>query len=303
MPKVSVVTRTCDRLPLLKRCLQSIQQTGFNDLEWIVVDDAQGGSDELSHFLQSIAPAIDARSIRSGARHRAKAANAGLAAASGELIHFLDDDDTVAPDFYRKTASFLAGNERFGAVVTHAERVIERLMPDNSLRAIERLPHYPETQAISLAELAVVQIFAPVSFVARRTCIEAIGGFDERFEVCEDYDLYLRFLTRFDIGVVPEVLCAFHQREGGSGLDASVSDASVPDAWLNSPASRQHRIEDKLFRNALLRQDLEQGKIGLGWLLALGDMTRGSWRLNLALDALQRRKWPRALLRWLRRSR
>jgi hypothetical protein len=138
-----------------------------------------------------------------------------------------------------------------------------------------------------------VQTFAPVSFVARRSCIAAAGGFDERFEVCEDYDLYLRFLTRFDIGVVPEVLCAFHQREEGN----------VPDAWLNSPASRQHRIEDKLFRNALLRQDLEQGKIGIGWLLALGDMSRGSWRLNLVLDALQRRSWPRAMLRWLRRSR
>jgi len=293
MPKISVITRTCDRLPLLRRCLQSIQQTRFGDLEWIVVDDAPDGSAELARFVGSIAPALNARLIPSGSRHRAKAANAGLAAASGDLVHFLDDDDAVGPSFYRKTAGFLDDNSRFGAVATHAERVIERLMPDGSVREIARLPHYPETQAVSLAELAVVQTFAPVSFVARRKCIEAAGGFDERFEVCEDYDLYLRFLTRFDIGVVPEVLCAFHQREEGG----------VPDAWLNSLASRQHRIEDKLFRNALLRQDLEQGKIGIGWLLALGDMSRGSWRLNLALDALQRRSWARAMLRWLRRSR
>jgi cellulose synthase/poly-beta-1,6-N-acetylglucosamine synthase-like glycosyltransferase len=292
MPKLSVITRTCDRLPLLRRCLQSIQQTNFGDLEWIVVDDAPGGSADLAAFVGSLAPALNARLISSGSRHRAKAANAGLAAASGELAHFLDDDDTVAPSFYRKTTSFLDDNARFGAVATHAERVVERLMPDGSIREVTRLPHYPEMQAVSLAELAVVQTFAPVSFVARRTCIEAAGGFDERFEVCEDYDLYLRFLTRFDIGVVAEVLCAFHQRE----------DGDVPEAWLNSPASRQHRIEDKLFRNALLRQDLEQGKIGIGWLLALGDMSRGSWRLNLALDALQRRSWPRAMLRWLRRS-
>ena len=41
----------------------------------------------------------------------------------------------------------------------------------------------------------MVQTFAPVSFVARRECVVATGGFDEQFEVCEDYDFYLRFLT------------------------------------------------------------------------------------------------------------
>jgi hypothetical protein len=151
-----------------------------------------------------------------------------------QLVHFLDNVDTVAPDFYDKTAEFLTANARYGGVVTLAERVVERRLDDGSFETIERLPHYPELRAVSLAELAVVQTFAPVSVVARRECLEAIGGFNEQFEVCEDYDLYLRFLTRFDIGVVPEVLCAFHQREEGN----------VSETWLNSFASRQHRIED-----------------------------------------------------------
>lgn len=292
MAKISVITRTCDRLPLLERCFASLVEARIAALEWVVVDDQPDADPKLEAFVARAGARCPVRLVRSGSRHRAKAANTGLAAATGELIHFLDDDDTVMPGFYAKTSGFLQGNARFGAVVTLAERVIERQASGGGFKEMQRLPHYPETRAISLAELAVVQTFAPVSFVARRECIEAVGGFNERFEVCEDYDLYLRFLTRFDIGVVPEVLCAFHQREEGA----------VPEAWLNSPASRQHRIEDKLFRNALLRQDLEQGKMGLGWLLALGDMTRAAWRLNLVLDALQRRSLPRAMLRWLRRS-
>ncbi len=292
MAKISVITRTCDRLPLLERCFASLEKASVADLEWIVVDDKPGGDPQLQEFIARAGSRCPVRLVSSGARHRAKAANAGLAVATGTLVHFLDDDDTVAPSFYDKTAVFLAANARFGAVVTLSERVIERRMSDGSFAEIERLPHYPETRAVSLAELAVVQTFAPVAFVARRDCVEAVGRFNESFEVCEDYDLYLRFLTRFDIGVVPEVLCTFHQREEGS----------VPESWLNSPASRQHRIEDRLFRNALLRQDLEQGKMGIGWLLAFGDMTRAAWRLNLVLDALQRRSLPRAVLRWLRRS-
>jgi glycosyltransferase involved in cell wall biosynthesis len=295
MPKVSVITRTYDRLPLLKRCFESLQKASLEDLEWIVVDDQPGGNPHVARFIESARSTsrVPIRLVVSGSRHRAKAANAGLAVASGDLLHFLDDDDTVAPAFYQSTSNFLAENPRFGAVVTLADRVLECRLSDGSFAELDRSPHYPETRSVSLAEFAVVQMFAPVAFVGRQECVNVIGGFNERFEVCEDYDFFLRFLTRFDIGVLPEVLCTIHQR-GESN--------NAPQSWLNSSASRQHRIEDKLFRNALLRQDLEQEKIGIGWLLAFGDMTRASWRVNLVLDALQRRSWPRTLLRWLRRS-
>jgi GT2 family glycosyltransferase len=291
MAKISVVTRTCDRLPLLKRCFETLQKSSCQDLEWLVVDDERGGNSEVAAFVEMARSkaAFSVRLVVSGACHRAKAANEGLAAATGGLIHFLDDDDTVAPSFHQRTAEYLDENPRFAAVATLANRVVERANSDGSFAEVSRAAHYPETRAISLAELAVVQTFPPVAFVARRDCIDALGGFNEKLEVCEDYELYLRFLTRFDIGVIPELLCAFHQREGG-----------VPQSWLNSAASRQHRIEDKLFRNQLLRQDLEQGRIGIGWLLALGDMTRAAWRINLVLDALQRRSWPRAFFNWLR---
>ena len=292
MPRISAITRTYDRLPLLKRSFECLQRASIEGLEWIVVDDQPGGSPHVASFVESIRATskIHIRLIVAGAHHRAKAANAGLAAAKGSLIHFLDDDDTVAPSFHRRTCDFLDENLRFGAVVALADRVLERQTSNGSFTEVSRIPHYPETRVVSLAELAVVQMFAPVGFVARRDCVEAVGGFSDKFEVCEDYDFYLRFLTRFDIGVLPERLCSFHQRE-----------ENVLTSWLNSSASRQHRLEDKLFRNALLRQDLEQGRIGIGWLLALGDMTRASWRVNLVLDALQGRSWPRAFLSWLRR--
>jgi hypothetical protein len=272
-----------------------LQKVTFTDVEWIVVDDGPAQNLQVTGFIESVRArsTIPIQLVRSGTRHRAKAANAGLAAAAGTLVHFLDDDDTVDPNFYAKTAKFLDANSRFGAVVTLADRVIERGTPDGFFVERRRMPHYPETRAVSLAELAIVQMFPPVAFVGRRDCINAVGGFTETFEVCEDYDFYLRFLTRYDIGVLPEVLCAFHQRE----------EQGVPESWLNSPMSTQHRIEDKIFRNALLRQDLEQGRLGIGWLLALGDMTRAAWRINIVLDALQRRSWPRALLGWLRRGR
>jgi GT2 family glycosyltransferase len=280
-------------VPLLGRCLKSLRGAAIEGLEWIVVDDEPGGSPGVAQLVESAKASWQApmRLVLAGNRHRAKAANAGLASASGELIHFLDDDDTIAPAFYTKTVAFLNEQPRFGAVATLAERVTERAMPDGSVREVARAPHYPETRAVSLAEFAVVQTIPPVAFVARREAVDATGGFDASFEVCEDYDFFLRFLAHSDIGILPEFLCAFHQRE---------LDEATPRSWSNSPASHSHSLEEKLFRNALLRRDLAQGRVGTGWLLALGDMTRAAWRINLVLDALQRRSLPRFLLRRLR---
>jgi hypothetical protein len=273
-----------------------LRRAAIEGLEWIVVDDAPGGSPGVTSFIEATRASWTSCPIRlvvAGTQHRAKAANAGLSVATGALIHFFDDDDTIAPDFYAKTLAFLAANPRFRAVATLSESVLERPMSDGSFQELSRSPHYPETRVVSLAELAVVQTIAPVSVVAHRDCIVAIGGFDERFAVCEDYELYLRFLTRFDIGILPEILCAFHNRQIGTAF---------PESWMNSPATSAHRLEDKLFRNELLRRDLEQGRLGIGWLLTLGDMTRGAWRINLILDALQNRSIPRFLLRRLRRK-
>ena len=294
---LSIITRTHERLPLLRRCLEFLREAAVEDMEWIVVDDEPGGNPRVADFIEAAranwhCPII---LIVAGTRHRARAANAGLAAATGAMVHFLDDDDTIGPDFYRKTLAFLTDHPRYGAVATLSESVVERAMPDGTFREISRLPHYPETRAVSLAGFAVVQTFAPVSFVARRECVAATGGFDEQFEVCEDYDFYLRFLTRFDIEILPEALCAFHRR------DDSVENG-LPRALHNSPVTHQHRIEDTLFRNALLRRDLEQGRLGIGLLLALGEMNRGSWRVNLILEALQRRFLPRFILRRMRRN-
>jgi hypothetical protein len=229
------------------------------------------------------------RLVVSGSQHRAKAANAGLEAAHGTFVHFLDDDDSIEPAFYKKTLAFLAAQPRFGAVATLADRVVERILPDGSLLEVSRTPHYPETRAISLATFAAGQTFAPVAFVARRHCIEAVGPFDVSLEVCEDYEFYLRFLARFDIGILPEALCSFHQREN-TNLEA----------WGNSPASSQHRVEDALFRNALLRRDLEQGRIGLGWLLAFGELSRADRQVSMLFDSLRRRSFFRFLLECLR---
>jgi len=92
-PRFSVVVTTFDRPGLLAGCLESVATQTVGDLECIVVDDG-------SATAREVLP--DDRRFRvldlptNGGETRAR--QAGVAAATGEVVCFLDDDDRWTPD-------------------------------------------------------------------------------------------------------------------------------------------------------------------------------------------------------------
>lgn len=76
--------------------------------------------------------------------------------------------------------------------------------------------------------------------------------------VLGDWNFLMRFLQRFDIGVVPERLANYHHRVP--------SDKSAYSNSIHAGAAR-HRHYWAMLRNEMLRADLEQGKIGVGHLV------------------------------------
>jgi GT2 family glycosyltransferase len=57
---------------------------------------------------------------------------------------------------------------------------------------------------------------ATLTVLARRTALEAVGGFDEdrRLIAVEDYDLWLRLAERYPLGCVDAALARYHRRTG-----------------------------------------------------------------------------------------
>jgi len=92
--KISIVVPTRNRSALLRSTLRSIDVQTWGDRETIVVDEAS--TDDTATMLASEFPDVkvihhDAARGQSGAR------NAGIAAAGGDWVFFLDDDDLVPP--------------------------------------------------------------------------------------------------------------------------------------------------------------------------------------------------------------
>jgi GT2 family glycosyltransferase len=203
--RVSVVVPTRNRATLLARAVAGIAAQGHADLELIVVDDGSG-PDEAARNAQLVQSVPGARHVvlhpadpqGSGP---AQARNAGLAAASGALVAFCDDDDQwIAPDFLATAAAAFGADERLDLLFAN-----QHAMAAGAIRSTAWQPRLDAlldargaargaTTPVSRAECLVdAGDFAHMNTcVFRRTLLEAAGGFDGELSYCEDLDLFVR---------------------------------------------------------------------------------------------------------------
>ncbi|GAH17429.1 unnamed protein product, partial [marine sediment metagenome] len=84
------------------------------------------------------------------------------------------------------------------------------------------------------------------------------GVFNEKLLKYGDREFYLRFLTLFDIDIIPEVLANYHARPYDSGLSAN--------STLNNSNYKNNSYWENKVMNSLLRSDFKENKTGLGFI-------------------------------------
>ena len=103
--RVSVILPTCNRAHLVGEAIGSVLAQTRSADEILVIDD--GSTDATAARLADFGDRI--RVLRGSGRGAAAARNAGLAAATGDWVTFLDDDDVWTPDRLAVLARDLAG--------------------------------------------------------------------------------------------------------------------------------------------------------------------------------------------------
>jgi glycosyltransferase involved in cell wall biosynthesis len=180
-PKVSVVINTLNRGWILERSIQSLRYQDYDQFEVIVVNGPS--SDNTDTILARIAEDIKIESVAEA--NLSKSRNAGIAAASGEIVLFLDDDAFAEPGWI--TNIVLAyRDDRVAGVGTRVwdhfgfnEQMNPRFIDEHYAPIFEsRLPgwafHYPDS-------LTIPHILGASSSFRRQMLME-IGGFDEEIE-------------------------------------------------------------------------------------------------------------------------
>jgi glycosyltransferase involved in cell wall biosynthesis len=206
-PAVTVVIPTRDRWPLLRRALDSALAQVAVELEVVVVDD--GSTDETPARLAELAePRV--RSIRhERSEGVARSRNDGIAAAAGEWVAFLDDDDLWAPG---KLRAQLAGAGAAAFAYARAIEVDERLRP-------LRLMYLADPNGLRERLLRSNVLATPSAVIVRTAALRETGGFDEELSALADWELWIR-LSAIGTPAACEEPVAAYRRHGGNMLRA-----------------------------------------------------------------------------------
>jgi glycosyltransferase involved in cell wall biosynthesis len=189
----------------IARALRSVLLQDYRMLEIIVVDDAS------SDATAAIVGRFDDKRIRllstSQNRGVAGATNVGLAAANGEFVAFLDADDEWLPDKIRRQVEVIYGRPDMSLVTCCCAFD----SPDRQ-RFSGEPPALPETEywRSYLLESRV----AKSSALARRSCLTAVGPFDEALLIAEDQDMWIRLALAGAVGHVDDLLVVRHDTAG-----------------------------------------------------------------------------------------
>ncbi|WP_092066134.1 glycosyltransferase family 2 protein [Desulfonauticus submarinus] len=192
---VSVIIPTYNRASFLKDAVLSVLEQTYTNLELIIVDD--GSTDDTS----SVVSRIKDKRLRYFYQENkgvAAARNFGLSLAKGDIISFLDSDDYWLPTKLEKQVNFL--QQTNFCVVQCLEKWIRKGKLVNKKRKHFMPAGWFWEKALEMC------LIGPSCVLLYKQVFDEIGLFDENFVACEDYELWLRLLLHYPVGIVPEEL-------------------------------------------------------------------------------------------------
>lgn len=189
----------------------ALNQT-YKNIEVIVVDD--GSTDSSVRQLKKMQEKDTRLKVfQQENKGPGPARNRGLKEAKGEYIAFLDADDYWSLDFIEKLANALAMETQTSYVLAYCGWQNKGLSEN---RCQPFIP--PDYSTTDLTQLFLGGCRWPIhATLFTKKSVDKIGGFNERWTSCMDYDLWLRMSPFVKVVLVHKVL-AFYRHHSGEQI-------------------------------------------------------------------------------------
>lgn len=200
-PSISVIVCTHNGARTLRRCLEGLRTLDYPSYDVIVVDD--GSTDDTS----VIASEFRVHVIRTEQGGLACARNAGLEAATGEIVAYIDDDAYPDPHWLTYLAmTFLA--------TPHAGVGGPNIAPSGDGFIADCVANAPGGPVHVLISDQAAEHIPGCNMAFRTAYLRAIGGFDPQFRIAgDDVDVCWRFWAKgATLGFSPAAVVWHHRR-------------------------------------------------------------------------------------------
>lgn len=196
-PTVCIVTPSYNQAPWIEATIQSVLRQDYAPIRYIVMDG--GSTDGTIDILRRYDRQIEW--VSQADNGQTDAINKGFARGGGEILTWLNSDDTLEPGAVRAAVEYLVKQPDIAVVYGDANFI------DPAGRFIGRCAHVEPFNRHRLLHYSDF-IVQPAAFF-RRSVFEAVGGLDPELNWAMDYDLWLKIAKHHRMAYIPRVMANY----------------------------------------------------------------------------------------------
>jgi glycosyltransferase involved in cell wall biosynthesis len=205
-PLISIITPSYNQGRFLRETIQSVLSQDYPNLEYLIVDggSSDGSVEIIQHYFSQLTWWVSEPD-----QGQADAINKGFAHANGEILAWINSDDTYLPGAVSEAVTFLIAHPEAALVYADANLIDER----GSI-----LGRFPAKQT-SLKKLLRGSVHIPqqTTFFWARLW-KKVGPLDPTFQFAMDYDLWVRLAKLAPLLYTPRLWANFRLHGGGKSV-------------------------------------------------------------------------------------
>lgn len=200
--KISIITPSFNQARFIERTILSVLEQNYGDLEYIVMDG--GSTDSTLDIIKKYSHRIIWKSKKD--RGQSHAVNKGLRRATGNIVAYLNSDDTYEPDAFRKVADFFQNHPGKKWVYGKCKIINEK---DREIR--KPITWYKNSllKKYSYKKLLAENFVSQPATFWKRELLDEMGYLSEQEHFCMDYDFWLRIGEKYEAGIIDDYLANF----------------------------------------------------------------------------------------------
>ena len=200
LPLVSIITPSYNTARFIRATIESVLQQNYPQIEHIVIDG--NSTDGTLDILQEYEGQI--QWVSEPDEGQSHALNKGFRMARGEIIGWLNADDTYNLGAVTAAASFLEAHPEVDMVYSDCYIIDE----------VGRRTGFLDLPKFDLGREVTGNIVAQPTVFIRRYVLEAVGYLNTKLNYVMDYELWLRIGRCFTIQHVGDTFANFRECEG-----------------------------------------------------------------------------------------